>query len=97
MLALLALLISGILFASLSQGSSITLRANAGCSFHLSTGGAAPFWVGQLDNGQARGGSNVKASTFTWFGDAFVDQQGRGCFWTRMMPQAPFCSSYLWC
>ncbi|KAI1853059.1 hypothetical protein JX265_012815 [Neoarthrinium moseri] len=82
MLALLALLVSGILFATLSQGSSITLRANAGCSFHLSTGGPAPFWVGQLPDGQARGGSDIRASTFTWFGDAFVDQQGRGCWWT---------------
>jgi hypothetical protein len=85
MLALLALLVSGIIFATLSQGSSIAIRANAGCAFHLSTGGDAPFWVGQLSNGQARGGSDIRASTFTWFGDAFVDQQGRGCWWTRML------------
>ncbi|KAF7523356.1 hypothetical protein G7054_g11811 [Neopestalotiopsis clavispora] len=82
MLALLALLISGILFATLSQGSTIALRASAGCTFHLSTGGDAPFWIGELSNGQCRGGSDMQASTFTWFGDAFLDQQGRGCWWT---------------
>ncbi|KAK9802312.1 putative Ubiquitin 3 binding protein But2 C-terminal domain-containing protein [Seiridium cardinale] len=82
MLAILASLVSGIVFATLSQSSSITLRANAGCTFYLSTGGDAPFWVGQLSNGQCRGGSNIRASTFTWFGDAFVDEQARGCWWT---------------
>ncbi|KAH6657949.1 ubiquitin 3 binding protein But2 C-terminal domain-containing protein [Truncatella angustata] len=82
MLALLTLLVSGTLFAAFCQGNSISRRQNAGCSFHLSTGGAAPFWVGQLPNGQCRGGSDIAASTFTWFGDAFVDQQNRGCWWT---------------
>ncbi|KAI0121072.1 ubiquitin 3 binding protein But2 C-terminal domain-containing protein [Xylariales sp. AK1849] len=83
MLALLALLASGILFASLGQGNLVNLRANAGCSFHLSTnGGPTPFWVGQLPNGQCGAGGGLRSSSFTWFGDAFVDQQGRGCWWT---------------
>ncbi|KAH8682665.1 ubiquitin 3 binding protein But2 C-terminal domain-containing protein [Xylariales sp. PMI_506] len=77
MLALLALLVSGILFASLSQSQAITLRANAGCSFHLSTGGGGSQLIGQLDSGQCRAGSDINASTFTWFGDAFLDSQGR--------------------
>lgn len=67
---------------------AIAARADVGCGFHLHmTGGAAavanPFPVGQLDNGQCRAGSAMTPSLFTWFGDAFVDQQGRGCWWTR--------------
>ncbi|KAK7753008.1 hypothetical protein SLS62_004957 [Diatrype stigma] len=66
---------------------TIAARADVGCGFHLRvTGGAAavdnPFPVGQLDSGQCRAGSAMAPSLFTWFGDAFVDQQGRGCWWT---------------
>ena len=58
-------------------------RADIGCAFHLLTGEPNPLPVGQLDSGQCRAGSMMTPSLFTWFGDAFVDQQGRGCWWTR--------------
>lgn len=56
-------------------------REDVGCGFHLETrgGGNVPFPVGQLDSGQCRAGSGMASSLFTWFGDAFVDQQGRAC------------------
>lgn len=63
--------------------SSLAVRQNAGCGFHIRTNGTVSFPVGELASGQARAGSDMKASLFTWFGDAFVDQQGRGCWWTR--------------
>lgn len=58
-------------------------RADVGCGFHLLTGGPSPIPVGQISSGQCRAGSRMTPSLFTWFGDAFVDQQGRGCWWTR--------------
>ncbi|KAI1077682.1 hypothetical protein F5B20DRAFT_592718 [Whalleya microplaca] len=57
-------------------------RANAGCGFRLSTEGGFNGVVGQLAGGQVRAGSDLSPSLLTWFGDAFVDQQGRGCWWT---------------
>ncbi len=69
----------------------LTARADVGCGFHLLTGAPAPvpFPVGQLDSGQCRAGSGMTPSLFTWFGDAFVDQQGRGCWWTRKTVPSP--------
>ncbi|KAI0015415.1 ubiquitin 3 binding protein But2 C-terminal domain-containing protein [Xylariomycetidae sp. FL0641] len=49
------------------------VSANAGCAFHLSTAGQVSGSVGQLGSGQARAGSSVSPSLFTWFGDAFCD------------------------
>ncbi|KAH7018349.1 ubiquitin 3 binding protein But2 C-terminal domain-containing protein [Microdochium trichocladiopsis] len=68
------------------QCCSMVVRQNAGCGFHLQTNGSVQFPVGELASGQARAGSDIKPTLFTWFGDAFVDQQGRGCWWTRQMP-----------
>ncbi|KAK7961956.1 GPI anchored cell wall protein [Apiospora aurea] len=86
MLAHLSLLATGGLFVSLSQGNPINARSNAGCSFHLTVnaGGSPPatYSVGQIGDGLCRARGDLEASTFTWFGDAFVDQQGRGCWWT---------------
>ncbi|KAI0881342.1 uncharacterized protein GGS22DRAFT_73845 [Annulohypoxylon maeteangense] len=74
------------LLASLAsvRGSSVQmdLQMNAGCGFHLTTTGGYNGSVGQLGNGQVRAGSDLSPSLFTWFGDAFADQQGRGCWWT---------------
>ncbi|ORY70281.1 ubiquitin 3 binding protein But2 C-terminal domain-containing protein [Pseudomassariella vexata] len=79
----MALLVWGILFTSFSQGNAISIRSNAACGFHLSTSSSSgEISVGQLSNGQARAGKGIKPSVFTWFGDAFLDQQGRGCWWT---------------
>ncbi|KAI2467575.1 hypothetical protein F4781DRAFT_303577 [Annulohypoxylon bovei var. microspora] len=76
-IALLASLVS-------VKGSSVqmNLQMNAGCGFHLTTTGGYNGSVGQLGNGQVRAGSDLSPSLFTWFGDAFADQQGRGCWWT---------------
>ncbi|KAI1502534.1 ubiquitin 3 binding protein But2 C-terminal domain-containing protein [Biscogniauxia marginata] len=60
----------------------LTVRANAGCGFHLATKGGFDGAVGEIGSGQARAGSDMKPSIFTWFGDAFVDQLSRGCWWT---------------
>ncbi|KAI1108808.1 hypothetical protein F5Y14DRAFT_445154 [Nemania sp. NC0429] len=59
-------------------------RDNVGCGFHLScSGDAFNGSVGEKGSGQARASSDVSApSLFTWFGDAFADQQGSGCWWT---------------
>ncbi|KAI0893622.1 hypothetical protein F4806DRAFT_145081 [Annulohypoxylon nitens] len=74
------------LLASLAsvRGSSVqmNLQMNAGCGFHLTTTGGYNGSVGQLGNGQVRAGSDLSPSLFTWFGDAFADQQARGCWWT---------------
>lgn len=69
-------------------GSSVDAHAtrdNVGCGFHLSCSGASfNGSVGEKGSGQARASSDVVApSLFTWFGDAFADQQGSGCWWTR--------------
>lgn len=61
----------------------MNLQMNAGCGFHLTTTGGYNGSVGQLGNGQVRAGSDLSPSLFTWFGDAFADQQARGCWWTR--------------
>ncbi|KAK8016702.1 hypothetical protein PG993_014891 [Apiospora rasikravindrae] len=86
MMAVLALLASGMIFIKLGQGNPIVARSNAGCSFDLSVnaGGSPPatYSVGQIGDGLCRARGDLEASTFTWFGDAFVDQQGRGCWWT---------------
>ncbi|KAI1089198.1 hypothetical protein F5B19DRAFT_384253 [Rostrohypoxylon terebratum] len=55
---------------------------NAGCGFHLTTTGGYNGSVGQLGNGQVRAGGDLSPCLFTWFGDAFADQQARGCWWT---------------
>ncbi|KAI1349289.1 ubiquitin 3 binding protein But2 C-terminal domain-containing protein [Xylaria sp. FL0043] len=58
-------------------------RDNVGCGFHLSCSGAFNGSVGEKGSGQARASSDVSPpSLFTWFGDAFADQQGSGCWWT---------------
>ncbi|KAI0427053.1 ubiquitin 3 binding protein But2 C-terminal domain-containing protein [Xylaria sp. FL1042] len=58
-------------------------RDNVGCAFHLSCSGAFNGSVGEKSSGQARAGSDVVSpSLFTWFGDAFTDQQSSGCWWT---------------
>ncbi|KXJ89550.1 ubiquitin 3 binding protein But2 C-terminal domain-domain-containing protein [Microdochium bolleyi] len=72
-----------VLLAMLAQlCNSALVRQNAGCGFHIQTNGSSSFPVGELSSGQARAGSDMTPSLFTWFGDAFVDQQGRGCWWT---------------
>ncbi|KAI2622386.1 hypothetical protein GGR54DRAFT_629929 [Hypoxylon sp. NC1633] len=78
---LLPVLLIALLVSLDSAGSSL-IRVNAGCTFHLTTSGGFNGSVGQLANGQARAGSDLAPSLFTWFGDAFVDQQSRGCWWT---------------
>ncbi|OTA94976.1 hypothetical protein M434DRAFT_29350 [Hypoxylon sp. CO27-5] len=71
--------------AMLASVETIAVQMNAGCGFHLSTSGGFNGSVGQLANGQVRAGSDLTPSLFTWFGDAFADQQGRSCWWTRMV------------
>ncbi|KAI1105742.1 hypothetical protein F4804DRAFT_110749 [Jackrogersella minutella] len=68
--------------ASLISVKGSSVQMNASCGFHLTTTGAYNGSVGQLGNGQVRAGSDLSPSLFTWFGDAFADQQGRGCWWT---------------
>ncbi|OTA57448.1 hypothetical protein K449DRAFT_136490 [Hypoxylon sp. EC38] len=68
--------------AMLASVETIAVQMNAGCGFHLSTSGGFNGSVGQLANGQVRAGSDLTPSLFTWFGDAFADQQGRRCWWT---------------
>ncbi|KAI0203448.1 hypothetical protein F4808DRAFT_20047 [Astrocystis sublimbata] len=57
-------------------------RDNVGCGFHLSCSGGYNSSIGEKQSGQARAASNVSPSLFTWFGDAFADGQGSGCWWT---------------
>ncbi|KAI1179048.1 ubiquitin 3 binding protein But2 C-terminal domain-containing protein [Nemania sp. FL0916] len=57
-------------------------RDNVGCGFHLSCSGSFNGSIGEKTSGQAHASSNVTPSLFTWFGDAFADQQGSGCWWT---------------
>ncbi|KAK8852037.1 ubiquitin 3 binding protein But2 C-terminal domain-containing protein [Apiospora arundinis] len=86
MLVHLPLLVGSALFNSLGQGNPLGTRANVGCTFHLSVdaGGSPPIMypVGQIYDGLCRARGDLDPSTFTWFGDAFVDKQGRGCWWT---------------
>ncbi|KAI1459871.1 hypothetical protein F4805DRAFT_34281 [Annulohypoxylon moriforme] len=77
-IALLASLVS----VKGSTTGQMNLQMNAGCGFHLTTTGGYNGSVGQLGNGQVRAGSDLSPSLFTWFGDAFADQQARGCWWT---------------
>ncbi|KAI8964626.1 ubiquitin 3 binding protein But2 C-terminal domain-containing protein [Daldinia sp. FL1419] len=73
------------LFASLVCVKSTTLappQINAGCTFSLIAASGHNGSVGQLADGQIRVGSDLTPSLFTWFGDAFVDLRGRGCWWT---------------
>ncbi|KAK8104369.1 GPI anchored cell wall protein [Apiospora kogelbergensis] len=83
---MLAQLLGGVLFTSLSHGSPVSSQADAGCTFHLSVnaGGSPPatYPVGQIFDGLCRARGDLSPSTFTWFGDAFMDKQGRGCWWT---------------
>ncbi|KAI1393014.1 uncharacterized protein F4822DRAFT_148245 [Hypoxylon trugodes] len=67
---------------SVTSTKSTAPPMNAGCGFHLEVTGGFNGPVGQLGNGQARAGSDLPPSLFTWFGDAFADQEGRGCWWT---------------
>ncbi|KAJ1324435.1 Ubiquitin 3 binding protein [Microdochium nivale] len=79
----LSILAIQVLLASFAElCSSAFVRQNAGCGFHIQTNGSVNFPVGQLSSGQARAGNDMSPSLFTWFGDAFVDKQGRGCWWT---------------
>ncbi|KAI0160616.1 hypothetical protein GGR57DRAFT_388671 [Xylariaceae sp. FL1272] len=57
-------------------------QSSVGCSFHATCNGAVNASIGEKDSGQARAGSQVQASLFTWFGDSFVDSNGKGCWWT---------------
>ncbi|KAI0837038.1 hypothetical protein F5Y06DRAFT_90602 [Hypoxylon sp. FL0890] len=68
--------------ASLASVKGVSAPMNTGCSFHLTTSGGFNGSVGQLADGQVRAGSDLTPSLFTWFGDAFADQQGRSCWWT---------------
>ncbi|KAI1821115.1 ubiquitin 3 binding protein But2 C-terminal domain-containing protein [Xylaria intraflava] len=55
---------------------------NVGCAFHLSCSGGFNGSIGEKSSGQARAGRSVSPMLFTWFGDAFADQAGSGCWWT---------------
>ncbi|KAI1137380.1 hypothetical protein F5Y05DRAFT_87922 [Hypoxylon sp. FL0543] len=68
--------------ASLASVEGVSDPMNAGCGFHLTASGGFNGSVGQLADGQVRAGSDLPPSLFTWFGDAFTDQQGRSCWWT---------------
>ncbi|KAI8629761.1 ubiquitin 3 binding protein But2 C-terminal domain-containing protein [Xylariaceae sp. FL1651] len=67
---------------SVSLVEAHATRDNVGCGFHLSCSGALNGSIGEKSSGQARAGSDVSSMLFTWFGDAFADQQGSGCWWT---------------
>ncbi|KAF2968087.1 hypothetical protein GQX73_g5500 [Xylaria multiplex] len=67
---------------SLSAVDAHATRDNVGCGFHMSCSGAFNGSIGEKSSGQARASSDVSPSLFTWFGDAFADQQGSGCWWT---------------
>ncbi|KAI1632189.1 ubiquitin 3 binding protein But2 C-terminal domain-containing protein [Biscogniauxia mediterranea] len=66
----------------MSMAYALAPRANAGCGFHLATKGSFNGAIGEIDSGQARAGTDMPPSLFTWFGDAFVDRLSRGCWWT---------------
>ncbi|KAI1770797.1 ubiquitin 3 binding protein But2 C-terminal domain-containing protein [Hypoxylon cercidicola] len=74
---------STVFLTSLGSATGVPLlRIDATCGFRLTTEGSFSGKVGQLTDGQVRAGSDLAQSLFTWFGDAFADQQGRGCWWT---------------
>ncbi|KAI1264846.1 hypothetical protein F5Y18DRAFT_68628 [Xylariaceae sp. FL1019] len=86
-LALLVMVIPLLSIVWLTTALSLHLNvANAqgsvGCSFHVTCHGAVNASIGEKVSGQARAGSQVPASLFTWFGDSFVDSNGNGCWWT---------------
>ncbi|KAI1329770.1 ubiquitin 3 binding protein But2 C-terminal domain-containing protein [Xylariaceae sp. FL0255] len=65
--------------------SSQVVEAQVGCAFHLSCLGGNGSYngsIGEKTSGQARGGSGTQPTMFTWFGDAFADSSGHGCWWT---------------
>ncbi|KAI0595534.1 ubiquitin 3 binding protein But2 C-terminal domain-containing protein [Biscogniauxia sp. FL1348] len=66
----------------MSMAYVLVPRANAGCGFHLATKGSFNGAIGEINSGQARAGTDMPPSLFTWFGDAFVDRLSRGCWWT---------------
>ncbi|KAI1271262.1 hypothetical protein F5Y07DRAFT_24710 [Xylaria sp. FL0933] len=84
MLVMLISLLSVVWLHTLSRPvEAHATRDNVGCGFHLSCSGAFNGSVGEKGSGQARASSDVSPpSLFTWFGDAFADQQGSGCWWT---------------
>ncbi|KAK5632755.1 hypothetical protein RRF57_008469 [Xylaria bambusicola] len=83
MLVMLIPLVSILWMHTLDPVDAHATRDNVGCSFHLSCSGAFNGSVGEKGSGQAHAGSDVSTpSLFTWFGDAFADQQGSGCWWT---------------
>lgn len=70
------------------HGSTLQMfQMDVGCGFHLTATGGFNGSVGQLPTGLVRAGSDLSPTLFTWFGDAFADQLGRGCWWTRMTPK----------
>ncbi|KAI0467152.1 hypothetical protein F4859DRAFT_278165 [Xylaria cf. heliscus] len=81
-LAMLIPLLSIFWLHSLNPVDAHATRDNVGCGFHLSCSGAFNGSIGEKSSGQARASSDVSPSLFTWFGDAFADQQGSGCWWT---------------
>ncbi|KAH9892209.1 hypothetical protein F4778DRAFT_330244 [Xylariomycetidae sp. FL2044] len=78
----LALVTASMLITVSIAQDLVNTRADVGCGFHVSTSGGFSGAVGQIGSGQARASTAIAPSLFTWFGDAFVDQQGRGCWWT---------------
>ncbi|KAI0512960.1 ubiquitin 3 binding protein But2 C-terminal domain-containing protein [Xylaria bambusicola] len=83
MLVMLIPLVSILWMHTLDPVDAHATRDNVGCGFHLSCSGAFNGSVGEKGSGQAHAGSDVSTpSLFTWFGDAFADQQGSGCWWT---------------
>ncbi|KAI0905659.1 hypothetical protein F4823DRAFT_627682 [Ustulina deusta] len=76
-------LLSVLWLHSVSPADAHATRDNVGCGFHLSCSGAFNGSIGEKSSGQARASGDVSSpSLFTWFGDAFADQQGSGCWWT---------------
>ncbi|RWA11123.1 hypothetical protein EKO27_g4002 [Xylaria grammica] len=82
MLVMLIPFLSVFWLQSVSLVDAHATRDNVGCGFHLSCSGAFNGSIGEKSSGQARASSDVSPSLFTWFGDAFADQQGSGCWWT---------------
>ncbi|KAI1334507.1 ubiquitin 3 binding protein But2 C-terminal domain-containing protein [Xylariaceae sp. FL0016] len=62
-------------------GARGLVMRSSSCDLTLKTNGAVDLPVGQLSSGQARGGSGL-STTFTLTDSSFIDQQGRGCWWT---------------
>ncbi len=86
LLVMLIPLLSVLWLHSVSPVDAHATRDNVGCGFHLSCSGAFNGSIGEKSSGQARASGDVSSpSLFTWFGDAFADQQGSGCWWTRTL------------